>query len=154
MSEVIYRMLSSSFGDWKKVGGRKQRKGVVEILCMRDFIVFVQLHFKIWVFSLSDWPRALLVLINWVHLEKRFPRQWAAGLCCFLQLTLAARPPFPQPCSGPGKSVSDAGSVATPQLLFSDMALRLLPDTSCCLAGERRLKTVLACISSFAALNS
>lgn len=42
---------------------------------MGDFIdhVFVSLHTKIGAFSLSDWPRALLVLINWVHLEKQVP---------------------------------------------------------------------------------
>lgn len=66
MSDVIYQILSLRLGDWLDVGGGKQRKGVVEVLCMGDLInsVFVLLHFKIWVFSLSDWPCALLVLIN------------------------------------------------------------------------------------------
>lgn len=42
-SEVIYEILSLRLGDWLDVGGGKQRQGVVEVLCMGDFInsVFV-----------------------------------------------------------------------------------------------------------------
>lgn len=79
MSEDVHRTSPSKFGDWLDVGGGKQRKSSVEGLCMGDFIngVFVWLHSQIWVFHFSDWPGALLVLINWVHLEKQFSCQYA-----------------------------------------------------------------------------
>lgn len=48
-----------------------------------------------WVFSLSLWPCALLVLISRACLGKQFPCRTHHGLCCFLQLTLAVLPPFP-----------------------------------------------------------